>query len=110
MEKEYIEGECVMRREHEIDPEAWKEWLTETPLEQMREWIEEICSYNGAFDGFEFQLAPGWQTGDWNVTPLYMLDGTHKAGEIFIGKTLNEAVDVFISEELKAINKFRKGE
>ena len=97
-----------MRQEHEIDPDAWKEWLTETSLEDIKIQIEEVCSYNGAFDGFEYQIAPGWNIGDWNIIPLYMLDGTHKAGEFFVGKTLDEAINVFISDELKAINRFKK--
>lgn len=107
MEEKYIEGVEQMRQEYEINPDAWKEWLTETSLEEIQKQIEEICSYNGAFDGFEYQLAPGWQTGDWNVMPLYMLNGT-KAGEIFIKKTLDEAINVFITNELEAIKQFRK--
>lgn len=100
-----------MRLEHEIDPDAWKEWLTTTPLEQIREQVEEVCNYNGSFDGFEYEIAryvdedPNFS---WEVFPLYMLDGTHKAGEIYLGKTLEKAVDKFISEELKAIDRFKR--
>ena len=98
-----------MRQEHEIDPDAWKEWLTETSLEEIKAQVEEVCSYNGAFDGFEYQIAKVCigDMEDWHVIPLYMLDGTHKAGEICYTKTINGAIKRFISKELEAIERFK---
>jgi len=113
MEKEHIERGQSMRLEHEVDPDAWKEWLTETPLEQIREQVEEVCEYNGAFDGFEYQIAKVHADNqcshvEWNIIPLYMLDGTNKAGQIYIEGSLDKIINIFIAKEFEAISKFRK--